>query len=136
MYEGVGGSLAVQNRGTTLSPSELASLSFYPFELASMVVLLALYKEKSVGWPGPEGGWFVESRLSIEVDSGTPVNSAFLCLVAGCCERWGPLLQQKVWKEWTGRGNEWMRGGGEKGGGRWRLDEGGRDGKGLEGKVF
>lgn len=83
-----------------------------------MVVLLALYKEnKSVGWPGPEGGVVVDSQLSIEVDSGTPVNSAFLCLVALCRERWGPLLQQKVWKEWTGRENEWMRGGGEKGGG-------------------
>ena len=33
VYEGVGGSLVVQNRGTTLSPSELASLSFFSLRI-------------------------------------------------------------------------------------------------------
>ena len=35
-----------------------------------------------------------------------------------------------------GEEEERAEGGGGKGGGRWRLDEGGRDGKGLEEKGF
>ena len=125
-----------------MSPFVVFSSSLPLFPLSNWLrwflpQLYIKYKDRFLGWAQGVVRQLRSTRV-FWTRLRTPRFSAFpVSLRVGCCERWRcPLLQQKVWKEWTGRGNEWMGEEERRGGGRWRLDEGGRDRKGLEEKVF